>query len=390
MSPRRWLSVYALIFSAGLTPQILHAQGGPPPPVSSPEVAADGKVTLRMLAPNATKVSIVSSDMPGVGRGAEMTKGERGVWEIIFDAGELPAGAYRYNFLVDDVTVIDPRNPITSESNANVSSLVVVPGSKVFDTLDVPHGAVAELTYHSKSLNAFRRAHVYTPPGYEKGEGRYPVFYLLHGASDSDDSWSSVGRAGIILDNLIAAGKAKPMIVVMPNGHVGTFGFGQGNSFEKQMAGLVDDFNSDLQPLIEKNYRVIADRDHRAIAGLSMGGAQTLDISIPRLKDFGYIGVFSSGIFGIVGNGPGAPQQAGPSWEERHKAELDNAATRDGVKLVWFATGNEDFLVQTSRATVDMLKKHGFKVVYEEGTGGHTWLNWRDYLAALAPKLFQN
>ena len=389
MKMRSWFSLCGLVLSASLAPQSLQAQGGPPPQVVSPEVGKDQKVTMRVLAPNATKVSLGSSDIPGIGQGAAMTKGENGVWEIAFEPGELPAGAYRYNFQVDGVSVIDPRNPATSEANANTWSLVVVPGSEAFDTRDVPHGAVAELTYFSKSLKDFRRAHVYTPPGYEKGEGKYPVFYLLHGAFDSDDAWSTVGRAGMILDNLIAAGKAKPMIVVMPNGHVGQFSFGPGNSFEKQMSGMVEDFNSDLQPLIEKNYRVIADRDHRAIAGLSMGGAQTLDIATPRLKDFGYIGVFSSGIFGIAGSGPGAPPQTGPSWEERHKAELDDAAVRAGVKLVWFATGNEDFLLETSRATVEMLKKHGFKVVYEEGTGGHTWLNWRDYLTTLAPKLFQ-
>ena len=122
---------------------------------------------------------------------------------------------------MDGVAVIDPRNPSTSESNNNAWSLVYVPGSDISDTKDVPHGAVASVTYYSETLKRFRRMHVYTPPGYEKGEGKYPVFYLLHGAGDSDDSWSTVGRAGFILDNLIAAGKAKPMIVVMPAGHTG-------------------------------------------------------------------------------------------------------------------------------------------------------------------------
>ena len=375
----------ALTWTEFLLPHAGAQQGQPQ--VVSPEVKPDGKATFRILAPDAKSVSLVSSDIPGVNPSAALEKKDQGVWEVTFD--DLAPGAYRYGFQVDGLTINDPRNPATSEANTNTWSLVIIPGSDLFDTKNVPHGAVAELTYYSKSLESFRRAHVYTPPGYENGQGRFPVLYLLHGAFDCDNAWSTVGRAGMILDNLIATGKAKPMIVVMPNGHVGAFSFGPGNSFEKQMSGMVDDFNQDLLPLIEKNYRVIADRDHRAIAGLSMGGAQTLDIAIPRLKDFSYVGVFSSGIFGIAGSGPGAPPQNGASWEDQHKAQLDDASSRDGLKLIWFATGNEDFLLQTSRATVDMLKTHGFKVVYEEGTGGHTWLNWRDYLAKFVLRLFQ-
>ena len=160
-----------------------------------------------------------SSDLPGIGRGVEMKKAENGVWEAT--TGPVASGAYRYNFNVDGLAVIDPRNPATSESNMNTWSLVYVPGSDAWDVKDVPHGAVAQVTYQSKTLKRPRRMHVYTPPGYEKGEGKYPVFYLLHGAFDCDASWSTVGRAGFILDNLIAAGKAKPMIVVMPMGHTG-------------------------------------------------------------------------------------------------------------------------------------------------------------------------
>jgi enterochelin esterase family protein len=286
---------------------------------------------------------------------------------------------------VDGVSVIDPRNPSTSESNGNTWSLVYVPGSDFMDTQDVPHGAVAEVTYYSKSLQRFRRMHVYTPPGYESGEGKFPVFYLLHGAFDCDDSWTSVGRAGFILDNLIAAGKARPMIVVMPAGHTGPFTFGRGGL---PMDEFIRDFNGDILPYVETHYRVHADRQHRAIAGLSMGGAHTLSIGIPNLDKFAYLGVFSSGVFGIAGGGPGGAPQ-GPSWEEQNQATLDNADLKKGLKLVWFATGTEDFLIQTSRATVDTLKKHGFDVVFKETAGAHTWLNWRNYLIEFAPQLFQ-
>jgi enterochelin esterase family protein len=233
------------------------------------------------------------------------------------------------------------------------------------------------------TLKRFRRLHVYTPPGYESGEGKYPIFYLLHGAFDSDDSWSSVGRAGFILDNLIAAGKAKPMVVVMPHGHTGPFSFGMPLSGEFE-----PEFVTDIMPQMEKRYRVYTDRQHRAMAGLSMGGAQTLNIGIPHLDQFAYLGVFSSGIFGIAG-GPGGNQPQGPSFEERQKAVLDDAKLKDGLKLFWFATGKDDFLVATSRATVEMFKKHQFEVTYQETGGAHTWDNWREYLREFAPQLFQ-
>ncbi|MEN6333098.1 MAG: alpha/beta hydrolase-fold protein [Phycisphaerales bacterium] len=385
--------VAAAVLAALLVTSVVSAQPASEPPrvrsqgpqVVSPEVAADRMVTFRILAPKAEAVTLSAGDIPNLGRGAAMTKNAEGVWEVTL--GPIDAGAYRYNFNVDGVSVIDPRNPSTSESNANTWSLVYVPGADFMDTKDVPHGAVAEVTYYSKSLQRFRRMHVYTPAGYELGEGKYPVFYLLHGAFDCDDSWSSVGRAGFILDNLIAAKKAKPMVVVMPAGHTGPFAMGRGGL---PMDEFVKDFNGDILPYVEKNYRVYADRGHRAIAGLSMGGAHTLSIAIPHLEQFAYIGVFSSGVFGIAGGGPGGPAApAGPSWEEQNKEKLDNADLKKGLKLVWFATGKEDFLIETSRATVATLKKHGFNVVFEETPGAHTWINWRNYLNEFTPQLFQ-
>lgn len=372
---------------AAQTPRFRGPQG---PPVTSPEVAADRRVTFRILAPTAQAVRLTGSDIPGIGQGAEMTKDPNGVWEVTL--GPIEPGAYRYNFNVDGVSVIDPRSSSISESNMNVWSLVYVPGSDFMDTKDVPHGAVAEVTYYSKSLQRFRRMHVYTPPGYESGEGKYPIFYLLHGAFDCDDSWTSVGRAGFILDNLIAGKKAKPMVVVMPAGHTGPFTFRPPSSGSSRPPTdeFVPDFLNDVMPYAESHYRVHTDPPHRAIAGLSMGGGQTLNIVIPNPGKFAYIGVFSSGIFGIIGGGPGgAAAPPGPTWEEQHKDALDNAEARKGIKLVWFATGKEDFLVGTSRATVEMLKKHGFDVVYNETPGAHTWINWRHYLNEFAPQLFQ-
>lgn len=359
------------------------------PRVTSPEVGTDRRITFRILAPKAQAVRLTGSDIPGNGQGAEMTRDPNGVWEVTL--GPVEPGAYRYNFNVDGVSVIDPRSSSISESNTNVWSLVYVPGSDFMDTRDVPHGAVAEVTYYSKSLGRFRRMHVYTPSGYESGEGKYPVFYLLHGASDCDDSWTSVGRAGFILDNLIAAKKARPMVVAMPAGHTGSFTFRPRTEGASRplVDEFVQDFLNDIMPYIESHYRVYTDQEHRAIAGLSMGGGQTLNIAIPTHSKFAYIGVFSSGIFGITGGSRGGSTSSGPSWEEQHKDVLDNAEAKKGIKLVWFATGKEDFLIETSRATVEMLKKHGYDVTYNESPGAHTWINWRNYLNEFAPRLFQ-
>ena len=352
------------------------------PRVVSPKVSADRHITFRVLAPKAEAVLLSGSDIPGVGQGAAMTTDPNGVWEVTL--GPLVAGAYRYNFNVDGVSVIDPRNSSTSESNNNTWSLVCVPGSDFMDTKDVPHGAVAEVTYYSGSLKRFRRMHIYTPPGYESGQGKYPVFYLLHGASDCDDSWTSVGRAGFIMDNLIAARKAKPMVVVMPAGHTGSFRFGGSRPTVDE---FVQDFNNDIRPYVEKNYRVYTDRQNRAIAGLSMGGGQTINIAIPNLEDYAYMGVFSSGIFSLTRRGSQSP--SGPTWEEQNKEKLDDPELKKGLKLLWFATGKEDFLVGTTRATVELFRKHDFDVVYEETDGAHTWINWRNYLNEFAPQLFQ-
>ena len=403
------------IAALSLTPVLLAQQPAAPPAgggrggtpaVVSPEVSADRMVTFRLSAAQAQNVRVSGSDMPalaGGGRGAtsgtpspgQMTKGENGVWSVTL--GPIDPGAYRYNFNVDGITVIDPRNSSISESNTNVWSLVYVPGSDVFDTKQVPHGAVAAVTYYSTALSKFRRMHVYTPPGYEaRGSQKFPIFYLLHGAGDCDEAWTSVGRAGFIFDNLIAEKKMKPMVVVMPAGHTNT-----ATPAGAPLDDFARDFLTDVMPYAEKNYRVMTDRAHRAIAGLSMGGSQTLNVAFHRLEQFAYIGVFSSGA--SLGGGRGAapppgstaPAQApapvpGPTaWETAHLADLDDPSLKKGTKLVWLSTGVTDGLMQNTRNTVEMLKKHGFAPVFKESPGGHTWINWRNYLAEFAPLLFQ-
>lgn len=392
----RWLRTRAVglagmaVFGA-MTAVVANAQTGAPPPramgnpqamVRSPEVTEDRKITFRLRAPRAERVRLQSSDLQGAGLGElpPLSRDTNDVWTVT--VGPVPPGAYRYVFMVDDVPVVDPRNPATSESNETTWSLVVVPGSEWFDLRRVPHGAVSAVWYWSSTLQRFRRMHVYTPPGYEAGTNQYPVLYLLHGATDSDASWSTVGRAGVILDNLIAAGRVPPMVVVMPHGHTGPFRFGMRFSDEFER-----DFLNDLMPEVERRYRVRSERGSRAIAGLSMGGMQTLNVLMQRPEAFGYAGVFSSGVFGLRG-GPG-PAPEGPTWEERNRKVLEDAKAREGLKVLWFATGRDDFLVEVSRATVELLRQRGWPVTYKETDGGHTWNNWRDYLVEFASLLFR-
>ena len=348
------------------------------PAVASPEIASSGDVTLRLRAARAEKVDLVSGgDIPGVpNAGLALAKSGGGVWEVVLP--NLASGAYRYRFNVDGVPTNDPSNPQVSQSNGNAWSLFYVPGAKFMDERQVPHGAIAAVHYYSTALGRARRMHVYTPPGYERGRDSYPVFYLLHGAFDSDDSWSTVGRAGFIIDNLIADGSAKPMIVVMPDGHTSRFTPSERRPLD--IADFVRDFSTDIKPYVESHYRARTDRRSTAIAGLSMGGAQTLDIAFGHLGEFAYVGVFSSGVFDV---------RDSSQWEDAHRATLDDASLKRGLELVWFSTGRDDFLLDTTAATVAMLERHGFKVGYEPSMGAHTWINWREYLDKFAPQLFR-
>jgi enterochelin esterase family protein len=213
------------------------------------------------------------------------------------------------------------------------------------------------------------------------------VLYLLHGANESDDSWSTVGRVGFILDNLIAEQKAVPMIVVMPNGHIdqtppNLAGIGTPGAppmLRRELIDFPNEFVSDILPYVESHYRAIPDRLHRAIAGLSMGGTQTLNIAFANLDKFSAIGVFSSGILG----------GSLDDWEKNHLATLDDPKLKKGLKMIWFGTGSDDFLLATSKATVEMLNQHGFSATFQESAGAHTWVNWRNYLSELAPRLFR-
>ena len=363
----------AIVSAQGQAPQTGRAAAAPPPVVVSPDVMSDRRVAFRILAPQATEVVL---NAPG-GRGPAMVKRGDGVWEAT--VGPLAPGVYQYSFRVHGVTVIDPSNQAVNETTTGLRNVVVVPGSEWTDMKDIAHGAVAAVNYPSSVLGKERRLHVYTPPGYDAGTQRLPVFYLLHGSGDSDQSWTALGRAGIIMDNLIAAKKAKPMIVVMPNGHTRL------PATAESRLEFVKEFMTDIVPFVEKRYRVRADRNGRALAGLSMGGGHTLAIGIPNLDKFAHLGIFSAG---LGGGGAGQPS-AVDNFEKQHAAMLDNAARKAGLKTLWFSTGKDDTALPNSMNAVNLLKKHGFTPVFQESAGGHTWENWRDYLVIFAGQIFK-
>ena len=354
--------------------------------LKSVEVMPDRHVRFRLWAPNATEVKLHAEGpeaTPGITPqeankyqgGVAMVKGDQGIWEAVI--GPIEPGTYRYTFTVDGVSTTDPRNPLTSQSLTHSSSMYEVPGAQFMELKDgVPHGAIAAVYYDSSATGGQRRMHVYTPPGYENGTARLPVLYLLHGGGDSDDSWGTVGRAGAILDNLIAADKAVPMLIVMPAGHTST---------EFRLTPGVrmghDAFNDDLTkvvlPFIDAHYRTIADRGHRAIAGLSMGGLQALDIALDDSADFAYVGIFSSGWF------PNAQK------EEEDTDVAQFRASGKPFRLFWVDAGQYDIALQNSDATVAILKKAGIDVEQRHSAGFHAWNNWRDYLNEFAPLLFK-
>lgn len=347
-------------------------------------VQADRRVSFRLCAPTAAVVKLSSSEIDGVPTGFDgkppglpMAKDEQGFWAATTPR-PLAGGAYRYAFNIDGVDMPDPQSTALSLTYRGARSVLEVPGPEsAFHSLQpgVPQGLVSVMSYDSSTLGTRRRAHVYTPPGYEgSGNRRYPVLYLVHGAGDSDDSWTSIGQAHHILDNLIAAGKAKPMIVVMPFGHTPDRpGVDRFNNTD-----FGDDLVKDLMPEVERRFRTEPTAARRAMAGLSMGGAHTLNFGLPRPDLFGAVGVFSIGL------------QAGDNasaYAARHAEALKRRAASNSV--VFYAFGKEDFLYAMAEPTRRMLGEHGIAYTYRETGGGHTWVNWRAYLNEFVPLLFR-
>ena len=346
--------------------------------VVSPEVHADKRVTFRINAPKATEVTVYGDWMTGE---EKLTKDENGVWSVT--VGPLAPDFYSYAFTVDGVRTLDAVNPTIKQGNivyaiANMFSLNG-PEADFQDNKLVPHGDVRQVWYQSATLTEQRRMHVYTPPGYDAKSDKYPVLYLLHGAGDDDSAWSTIGRAGFILDNLIAAKKAKPMIVVMPSGNLPFPGMGK---VDPLLDRFTNDLLKDVVPHVEKQFRVKTGAKNRALAGVSMGGAQTMHVLATNPERFGYVALWSTSMFG----GDRDPA----AFEQQYEAFLKNAgAVNKSVKLLEITVGEQDFILNASKAMSGVFKKHGVKHQLKLTGGSHTMINWRQYLNELAPKLFQ-
>src|SRR6202167_2746895 len=349
-----------------------------PAPIVSPAVHADGSVSFRLRAPNAVEVKL------GL-EGAEplpMKKDDRDEWSVT--TAPLAPDYYGYEFIVDGVRMLDPSNPMLVPNLLTADSAVHVPGplSLPWELNDVPHGEIHHHFYKSAVAVDDRDYYVYTPAGYDPTKKKtYPVLYLLHGFSDDASGWTAVGYANVILDNLIAQGKAKPMIVVMPLGY-GTIEFvrmawdawGHAELRDQNFKKFSDALLTEVMPRVESEYRVNKHRDARAIAGLSMGGAESLLTGLNNVDKFSWVGAFSSG--GI------------PHDFKKDFPSLDAKANQQ-LHLLWIACGTEDPLIKSNRNLRAWLKTQGINVTEIETPGMHTWMVWRRNLAELAPLLFR-
>jgi enterochelin esterase-like enzyme len=366
-----------------------------PPRIVSPEILPDNKVTFRIYAKDASKITVSGEWQQGYNAAENLQKNDTGLFTLT--VGPLKPELYGYTFTVDGVSTIDPNNVQVRRDGTRYASFFIVPGPEsdlYFQKNGVPHGNVSKVWYNSPVLGMDRRVYIYTPAGYETGKEKYPVFYLLHGAGGDEDAWTNMGRAAQIMDNLIAQGKARPMIVVMTNGNANQIGAqneitnppveGDMMAAYQKLAGKFEaHLVKDLVPFIEKNYRVIPNKENRAIAGLSMGGGHTQTITNDNPGMFNYIGVFSMGIMNF------GPQTQDAAKIEQERDTKIEALKKSGYKLYWIGCGKDDFVYQSVINLRNTLDKHGFKYVYRESTGGHTWANWRIYLSEFAPQLFK-
>jgi enterochelin esterase-like enzyme len=328
----------------------------------SPEVAV-GKVTFRFTAPKAQQVNVRIS---GRKDPVAMVRDEHGVWSATVE--ELAPEIYEYQFDADGLGVLDPSNAWVKSGLRPTWSMVEVPGhaAEFWVSLDNPHGAATIHTFWSKILGETRSFRVYTPPGYdERPDARFPVLYLLHGSGDADDGWMVVGRANLIADNLLAAGRAKPMLIVMPNGTYPR-ATGHENDFENELLG-------EIIPTVEKHYRVASGSANRALAGLSMGGFQTINVGLKHLDQFAWLGVFSAGVR------ENAAETYGPLLGKAN----------DQLSLFWIGIGEDDFLLPSEKALEELLNDRQVKFTAHLSKGGHVWTNWRHYLHDFLPLLFQ-
>ncbi len=370
-------------------------------PVVSPEIHNDHTVTFRLKAPKAVKVQVTGDflptqkvktafgefDGPGV---ADLKEGENGVWEYTTPE-PLEPELYSYSFLVDGLKMMDPSNVYMIRDVASVTNIFIIGGGRadLYQVNNVPHGTVSRVWYNSPTLGMERRMTVYTPAGYETSGKRYPVFYLLHGMGGDEEAWIALGRTSQILDNLIAQGKAEPMIVVMTNGNASQEaapGESQNGlvppamNLPKTMDGSFEAAFPDVVKFVDKTYRTKANKKNRAIAGLSMGGYHSLHISKQYPDMFDYVGLFSAAIM------PDKKVQS-PIYEDFDQKLKVQFSKKPA--LYWIGIGNTDFLYKANADFRKMLDEKGYKYTYYETSGGHIWKNWRIYLTEFAPLLFK-
>jgi len=386
---------FALVFTTQAQESIFQARN-----IISPEIHPDATVTFRLFAPEATTVQVTGDFLPsqkietprgpmdGPGK-ADLVKDENGVWE--FSSQALSPELYNYSFIIDGFKTTDPSNPFLIRDVANVTNVFIVGDGQadLYRTQDVSHGTVTRRWYDSPGLGMDRRLTIYTPPGYEKSNDKYPVLYLLHGAGGDEEAWIALGRTAQIMDNLIAEGKVKPMIVVMPNGNViqdaapgeGSQGFYKPQfMIPKTMDGTYEGAFKDIISFVESNYQVKTDKANRAIAGLSMGGYHSLHISRYYPNTFDYVGLFSAAIMARED----ATGKVYSDFDKTLQAQMDN-----GYKLYWIAIGKTDFLYDANKEFRAKLDDMGMSYDYIESEGGHIWRNWRVYLTQFTPLLFQ-
>lgn len=375
-----------LVFSTSITMQAQENLGfGQRKEIISPEIHADNSVTFRLLAPLADSVSVTGDFAQGSNK---MTKDADGVWSLT--TRPLPSELYTYAFAVNGLPMNDPNNVYYRRDVASTLNVLLVGGGQadLYKVNKVPHGTVAKRWYESPGNGKSRRITIYTPPGYESGNSSYPVLYLLHGMGGDEEAWPTLGRATQIIDNLIAAGKAKPMIIVMPNGNVAQEA-APGESSEgfykpafrlpNTMDGKYEETFIDIINFVDKNYRTVRNKSGRAIAGLSMGGFHSFHISRYYPDTFDYVGLFSAAIM---------PNENVKSGVYENIDETLLKQKQNGYKLYWIGIGKDDFLYQANTDFRKKLDGMNFKYAYRESDGGHTWRNWRVYLSEFLPLLF--
>lgn len=392
-----FFSVLMLVCTVAFAQQALW--GGAP--VISPEIHDNNTVTFRLKAPKAVKVQVTGDflptqkiktpfgefDGPGV---VDLKEGKEGVWEFTTPEPLKPE-LYSYSFIVDDLKIMDPSNVYMIRDVASVTNVFIIGGERadLYKVNDAPHGTVSRIWYNSPTLGMNRRMTVYTPAGYETSGKRYPVFYLLHGMGGDEEAWIALGRTSQILDNLIAQGKAEPMIVVMTNGNAsqeaapGETHYGMvppSMNLPKTMEGSFETAFPEVVKFIDKTYRTKANKQNRAIAGLSMGGYHSLHISKQYPDMFNYVGLFSAAIM------PDKKVQSPiyDDFDQKLKIQFSKKPA-----LYWIGIGTADFLYQSNTDFRKMLDEKGYKYTYYETGEGHIWKNWRIYLTEFAPQLFK-